>query len=143
MQTSDKPPSNRESRQYLQPPGKHIRFSESYNHWRDWRETNEPDPRFAPIPPKVGIVEAKPAAISSAAPTAPTAPANTANADTEARPLLIPLEPPFVDGQRYREAQSTERATRLDLFVEDSNGPWIRRHGSLLAVSPPAIRRCQ
>jgi len=91
----------------------------------------------------VGIVEAKPAAISSAAPTAPTAPANTANADTEARPLLIPLEPPFVDGQRYREAQSTERATRLDLFVDDASGPWIRRHGVLLAVSETVLRRSQ
>jgi hypothetical protein len=47
---------------------------------------------------------------------------------------LVPLDQHFVDGQRYREAGATEFATRLDLFVADPAGPWIRRHGILLSA---------
>ena len=45
---------------------------------------------------------------------------------------LVPLDVPFVDGQRYRLAPATEVSNRLELFVADPSGPWIRRHGVLL-----------
>jgi hypothetical protein len=49
-------------------------------------------------------------------------------------PLLVPLVAPWTDGARYRQAQATEWPSRLDLYLEDSSGPWIRRHGVLVAV---------
>ena len=48
---------------------------------------------------------------------------------------LVPLDQPFIDGQRYAEAGATELATRLDLFVAVPAGAWIRRHGVLLRHS--------
>ena len=48
-------------------------------------------------------------------------------------PPLVPLEAPWVDGGRFREAGATEARTRLDLYLADPNGPWIRRHGVLIA----------
>ena len=48
-------------------------------------------------------------------------------------PTLVPLNAPFVDGGRYRLAGATEARTRLDLYLADPNGPWIRRHGVLIA----------
>lgn len=48
---------------------------------------------------------------------------------------LVPLEAPWVDGQRYREAGMVEVSSRLDLYLADPAGPWIRRYGVLLAVS--------
>lgn len=47
---------------------------------------------------------------------------------------LIPLESPWRDGHRYRLAQATELRTRLDLYHEDTAGPWLRRHGALIAA---------
>lgn len=47
-------------------------------------------------------------------------------------PQLVPLDRPFVDGQRYQEAGATECYTRLDLYIADDCGPWIRRHGVLM-----------
>lgn len=49
-------------------------------------------------------------------------------------PILVPLDEPFVEGRRYRQARATEWRARLDLFVADPAGPWLRRHGVLLAV---------
>ena len=45
---------------------------------------------------------------------------------------LVPLDVPFVDGQRYRLAPAIEVSNRLELFVADPSGPWIRRHGVLI-----------
>lgn len=64
------------------------------------------------------------------APAAPSAPAVGSD--------LVPLEVPFVDDQRYRLAPATEARTRLDLYLADPAGPWIRRHGHMLAFAPPA-----
>ena len=50
-------------------------------------------------------------------------------------PTLTPLESPFIDGHRYRLAQATELRTRLDLYVEDEGGPWLRKHGVLIAAA--------
>jgi hypothetical protein len=49
---------------------------------------------------------------------------------------LVPLDRPFQEGMRYREAGAVEVHNRLDLFVADPAGPWIRRHGVLIAVNP-------
>ncbi len=49
-------------------------------------------------------------------------------------PVLVPRDAPFVDGQRYRLAEGTEFRTRLDLYVADPDGPWIRRHSVLMAA---------
>lgn len=48
--------------------------------------------------------------------------------------VLVPLDAAFVEGHRYRLAGATEFATRLDLFCADPGGPWVRRHGVLIAV---------
>lgn len=48
--------------------------------------------------------------------------------------VLVPLDRPFAEGQRYREAGATEVATRLDCYLEDPAGPWVRHHGVLLAT---------
>jgi len=47
----------------------------------------------------------------------------------------IPLDQPFVEGERYREAEATEWPTRLDLYRADPTGPWVRQHGVLQKVS--------
>jgi hypothetical protein len=44
---------------------------------------------------------------------------------------LVPLAVPFIDGARYSEAGATDR-NRLDLYVADVSGPWVRRHGALM-----------
>jgi hypothetical protein len=61
-------------------------------------------------------------------PSAPSAPSD--------RPPLVPLETPWIDGQRYRPAGATEARTRLDLYVADAAGTWIRRHGTIISCSP-------
>jgi hypothetical protein len=48
---------------------------------------------------------------------------------------LVPIHAPFIDGRHYRKATATEWPSRLDLFVEDEAGPWIRRHGVLIAIT--------
>ena len=53
---------------------------------------------------------------------------------------LVPLDLPFVDGQRYREAGATELSSRLDLYLADPAGPWVRRFGVLLAFQPKISR---
>jgi hypothetical protein len=50
-------------------------------------------------------------------------------------PILVPLDVPFVGACRYRLAGATEVRTRLDLYVADINGSWIRLHGVLIACS--------
>jgi hypothetical protein len=47
----------------------------------------------------------------------------------------IPLDQPFVEGERYREAEATEWPRRLDLYRADPTGPWVRQHGVLQKVS--------
>lgn len=61
----------------------------------------------------------------------------------ESRPCLsilsktfVPLDQPFAEGQRYGLAGATEWPSRLDLFIADPAGPWLRRHGVLLATQP-------
>ena len=49
-------------------------------------------------------------------------------------PALVPLQAPFVEGRRYREAGATEASNRLDLYVADPAGTWLRRHGVLLSA---------
>jgi hypothetical protein len=63
------------------------------------------------------------------APTAPSA--------LENHPPLVPLESPWIEGAHYRIAGATEWPNRLDLYVQDPSGPWIRRHGVLISVSEP------
>jgi hypothetical protein len=66
------------------------------------------------------------------APIAPTAPSALEN-----HPPLVPLESPWIEGAHYRMAGATEWPSRLDLYVQDPSGPWIRRHGVLISVSEP------
>ena len=56
---------------------------------------------------------------------------------TPPRPPLIPTEAPWQDGARYREAGAWENAApHFECYIADPAGPWIRRHGVLLAVTP-------
>lgn len=48
--------------------------------------------------------------------------------------VLVPLDAPFIEGQRYRQAAATEWPSRLDLFTADPAGPWLRLHGLLMAA---------
>lgn len=48
---------------------------------------------------------------------------------------LVPLDAPFAEDRRYREAGAAEVQTRLDLYREDPAGPWIRRHGVLITAT--------
>ncbi len=45
---------------------------------------------------------------------------------------LAPRDVPFIDGQRYSLAGSSD-STGLDLFSPDPNGPFVRRFGVLVA----------
>ena len=56
-------------------------------------------------------------------------------------PTLVPLNAPFVDGGRYRLAGATEAKTRLDLYLADPNGPWVRLHGILMAYESKSQSR--
>ncbi len=47
------------------------------------------------------------------------------------------MDAPFVEARRYRMAGATELRTRLDLYVADPAGPWVRAYGVLMAVPPP------
>ncbi len=47
------------------------------------------------------------------------------------------MDAPFVEARRYRMAGATELRTRLDLYVADPAGPWVRTYGVLMAVPPP------
>lgn len=47
---------------------------------------------------------------------------------------LVPLDQPFVEGQRYRLADVVEWPSRFDLYHVDTGGPWLRRHGVLMAI---------
>ena len=49
---------------------------------------------------------------------------------------LVPRDEPFQDGQRYRLAGESD-ANRLDLFIADKDGPWLRLHGTLVLFSHP------
>ncbi len=95
-------------------------FSESYDHWRHWRESgNGPDQWRAKLPPRCG--QPLPAG------PRPAIPATSAP--------LVPLDAPWRDGQRYNLAGATEWPGKLDLYRADPAGPWIRRHGVVIAVS--------
>lgn len=67
--------------------------------------------------------------------------ANSENLDSLFQPsliganLLVPLDSPFREGQRYRWV-AVALVDRLDVYVADEVGPWIRRHGVLIAVEP-------
>jgi hypothetical protein len=76
----------------------------------------------AKIPPRVAPVPVQTA--SGAQPLAPSLPAISCR--------LVPLDAPWVDGARYREAGATDARNRLDLYVADISGPWVRRHGVLM-----------
>lgn len=93
-------------------------FSESYDHWRHWRETEkQPDPWKRKLPPKC----------------AQTPPVNASPAISAlSAPALVPLDVPFVDGQLYRIAGATEFLSRLDLYVADPAGPWLRLRGTMM-----------
>ena len=133
MQGGFNVPPTRQSRQSPQPLGKHARFSGSSEHWRDWREPKTEDPWRGPIPPEAGVVSLPPP------PPAKPAQAPVPSPSTEPnRPTLVPMDAPWTDGRRYREAGACERPGKLDLYVEDPAGPWIRRHGVLIATFPPA-----
>lgn len=45
---------------------------------------------------------------------------------------LVPRDTPFLDGQRYSLAGSSD-STGLDLFFLDPNGAFVRRFGVLVA----------
>ena len=45
---------------------------------------------------------------------------------------LIPLDSPFIEGERYRLAHATEWPSRLDLYLADRKGPWRRLYGVLM-----------
>jgi hypothetical protein len=46
----------------------------------------------------------------------------------------VPIETPFIEGERYRVAGADELRSRLALYLRDPAGPWIRRHGVLIVV---------
>jgi len=53
------------------------------------------------------------------------------------RPPLIPTEAPWQDGVRHQEAGAWEIAKpHFECYHADPAGPWIRRHGVILAVTP-------
>ena len=66
---------------------------------------------------------------------------------------LVPLDAPWKDGCRYREAGAVEIGSRLDCYFEDNEGPFVCRFGTLLLFeltkegrtaahpSPPRVRR--
>lgn len=72
----------------------------------------------------IGGVRGGEGEIQSSAPSAHSAPA------------LVPVEIAFTEGRRYRAAGVTEARTRLELYVEDPKGDWMRSHGVLIAVEP-------
>ena len=45
---------------------------------------------------------------------------------------LVPLDAPWKDGHRYREAGAVEVGSRLDCYFEDNEGPFVCRFGALL-----------
>lgn len=47
-------------------------------------------------------------------------------------PPLVPLDEPFIDGNRYAEA-GVYSLDRLPLYLAKTDGQWIRKHGLLLA----------
>ena len=51
--------------------------------------------------------------------------------------ILVPRDEAWREGERYSLAGEVD-ANRLDLFIADKNGPWLRRHGVLMmSVQPP------
>jgi len=80
--------------------------------------SGDPAPLTRPAPER-------PAALKES----PPSPAPTATP----RPPLVPLESPWVEGRRYRYAGCYD-LRRLPLFVQDSHGDTLRRHGVLMSV---------
>ena len=107
-------------------------FSGSSDHWRDSPVArNQRDRWKTKLPPRVA--SSPPAShgrlqpqLSAAGPDKPPRPIPA--------PQLIPRDAPFVEGQRYRLSDETELDSRLDLYVADPSGPWIRYHGVLMAA---------
>jgi hypothetical protein len=92
--------------------------------------------RVIPEPPRAMSGVGNPAPVCECVPnTRPTRP-STITAAPYAPPALVPLDVPFKEGQRYRPAGATELRTRLDLYVADPAGPWVRTYGVLMAVPP-------
>lgn len=68
-------------------------------------------------------------------PTQPTSERKpSVTSENDRKESLVPRDAPWVEGQRYRLAEQTD-ANRLDLFLTDPAGPWVRRYGTLLAVA--------
>jgi len=88
------------------------------------------NPRFSPLPPK---------ATAAAVPPSGNKPQSDVSAPS-ALPL-VPLQKPFIEGLRYRWACATEARTRLELYFEDADGPWLRSNGVLIAVDPDIAGR--
>ena len=82
----------------------------------------------------MGLYPSETSGATRASNTAPHSPALASI--TENRPPLVPMEAPWRDGHRYRATALFEVANRLDCYVADPNGPWIRRGGVLQAVHP-------
>lgn len=64
----------------------------------------------------------------------PLNPSDPSESSFSAPGALVPLDTPFIEGKRYREAGATD-LNRLDLYVADESGPWIRKHGVLIACN--------
>lgn len=95
----------------------------------------QPDPWRAKIPPRVPPTPAPVWIKSSHAPEVPVGfpPESPTACDF---PTLVPLDSPFVEGRRYRMAGATDALTRLDLYIADPAGLWVRTAGVLMAVLP-------
>ena len=95
---------------------------------RDSKPTNAPPPRPPILAPSMP-------AVAKESPPPPPLPASKATPPTHAtRPLLVPLECPWVDGARYRRAQAVEWPSRLDLYHLDPTGDTLRMHGTLVKI---------
>src|SRR5690606_21502082 len=51
---------------------------------------------------------------------------------------MVPLEEPFIEGQRFRQIDVMEVGNRLDLYRLDDHGPCMRLHGVLILVGDRA-----
>ena len=125
---------------------KHRHFSESSKPWLlDGLVKGQVDPWRMTIPPKVRWLPPAPplhrpiASSRDASCTTAVVAGYAATAVPFPSPL-VPLDLPFNEGTRYREAGATEVSTRCDLFLPDESGPWVRRYGVLLKVAQPKGR---
>lgn len=57
--------------------------------------------------------------------------------ENEAKRCLVPRDAPWREDGRYLMAVEKDGG-RLDLFIEAENGPWLRRHGTIVLVGNPS-----